>query len=180
VDWDGSPRQQLLAASYAGLHRLEFTQGKWVATQLARGDPRAWPLSGSSEVRLGYLGHERIMVAIEPWHGNQVVVYLPRREEWKRVVIEDKMDNGHALAVGDLNGDGRDEIVSGFRGKGCQLSMYQAVDPSGEHWQKTVLDDGGIAAADCVIEDFNSDGKPDIACIGASTGNIKIYENLSK
>jgi hypothetical protein len=180
VSWDGSARQQLLAASYAGLQRLAFSQGKWNATLLTPGDPRGWPLCGSSEVRLGRLGSQRIMVAIEPWHGNQVVVYLPEGQQWKRVVIEDKMENGHALAVGDLNGDGRDEIVSGFRGKGFQLSIYQAVDSTGEHWQKSVLDDGGIAAADCVIEDFNGDGKPDIAAVGASTGNIKIYENLGK
>jgi hypothetical protein len=95
-------------------------------------------------------------------------------------MIEDRMDNGHALAVGDLDGDGRDEIVCEFRGKGCPLSIYQAVDAKGEHCRKTVLDDGGIAAADCVIEDFTGDGKPDIVCIGASTGNLKLYENLGK
>ena len=180
VSWDGGARQQLLTASYAGLHRLEFTQGKWVSTHLAQGDPRPWPLCGSSEVRLGHLGPKRILVAIEPWHGNQVVVYLPQGEQWRRVVLEDKMDNGHALAVGDVDGDGRDEIICGFRGKGYQLFIYQALDATGERWRKTVLDDGGIAAADCVIEDFNGDGKPDIACIGASTGNVKLYTNLGK
>jgi len=103
------------------------------------------------------------------------VVYLPEGEQWKRVVLEDRMENGHGLAVGDLNGDGRDEIVCGFRGKGYQVSIYQALDSKGERWRKTILDDGGMAAADCVIEDFNGDGKPDIACIGASTGNVKVY-----
>lgn len=137
-------------------------------------------MCGSSEVRLGHLGPQRILAAIEPWHGNQVVVYLPQGEQWKRVVIEDKMDNGHALAMGDLDGDGRDEIVSGFRGKSCQLSIYQAEDTQGEHWRKTVLDNGGIAAADCVIEDFNGDGNPDIACIGASTSNVKLYLSQGK
>ena len=180
VDWDGSGKQQLLAASYAGLDRLELVHGAWRVTHVASGDPRPWPLCGSSEVRLGHLGSTRILVAIEPWHGNQVVVYLPDGEQWKRVVIEDKMENGHGLAVGDLNGDGRDEIVSGFRGKGFQLSIYQATDAKGEHWNKIVLDDGGIAAADCVIEDFDGDGKPDIAAIGASTGNVKLYKNLGK
>ena len=180
VRWDDSARQQLLTASYAGLHRIEFINGKWVATQLAQGDPRPWPLCGSSEVRLGHLGTHRILVAIEPWHGNQLVVYVPVGGSWKRVVIEDRMENGHALAVSDLDGDGRDEIVCGFRGKGCQLSIYQTVDGTGERWRKTVLDDGGIAAADYVIEDFTGDGKPDIVCIGASTGNLKLYENLGK
>jgi len=180
VNWNGDGREQLITASYVGLHRFEFTNGKWGATQIAKGDPRPWPLCGSSEVRLGHVGALRILVAIEPWHGNQVVVYVPHGQEWKRVVLEDKMENGHALAVGDLDGDGRDEIVSGFRGKGYQLSIYQAQDATGERWRKTVLDDGGIAAADAVIEDFDGDGKPDIAAIGASTGNVKLYRNLGR
>jgi len=178
VNWDGSGRQQLLTASYSGLHRFEWIHGQWAATRITAGDPRPWPLCGSSEVRLGHLGTSRFLAAIEPWHGNQVVVYLPEGDQWKRVVIEDQMKNGHALAVGDLNGDGRDEIVSGFRGKGFQLSLYHATDEHGERWQKTVLDDGGIAAADCVIDDFTGNGRPDIVAIGASTGNLKLYENL--
>ena len=180
VSWDGSPRQQLIAASYAGLHRLELKDGQWATTRLSAGDPRPWPLCGSSEVRLGHLGREPILVTIEPWHGNQVVVYVRSGNEWKRNVLEDRMENGHALAVGDLDGDGQDEIVCGFRGKGRQLSIYQSADKVGERWRKTVLDDGGIAAADCVIEDFNGDGHPDIACIGASTGNLKLYFGLGQ
>lgn len=179
VSWEGGPRQQLLAASYAGLQLLELREGRWLATRIAEGDPRPWPLCGSSEVRLGHLRENRFLASIEPWHGNQVVVYLPTGDRWNRVVIEDQMENGHALAVGDLNGDGHDEIVSGFRGKGCRLSIYQAENAHGERWHKTILDDGGMAAADCLIEDFTADGRPDIVCIGASTANVKLYENLS-
>lgn len=180
VSWDGRPRQQLLTASFAGLHRFEFTGGTWVARQISAGDPRPWPLCGSSEVRLGRLGERRFLAAIEPWHGNQVVVYVPEGDRWQRVVIEDRMENGHALAVGDLDGDGREEIVSGFRGKGFQLAIYQAGEPRGKRWRKTVLDDGGIAAADSIIEDFTGDGRPDVVAIGASTGNLKLYENLGR
>jgi hypothetical protein len=180
VSWNEGPRQQLLTACYLGLQRFEWTGGEWVVTQLAKGDPSPYPKCGSSEVRLGHLGTNRFLAAIEPWHGNQVVVYVPEQQQWKRVVIEDKMDNGHALAVGDLDGDGRDEIVCGFRGRGCKLWILQATDARGERWKKTVLDDGGMAAADCVIGDFTGHGKPDIIAIGASSHNLKLYENMGR
>ena len=44
-------------------------------------------------------------------------------------------------------------------------------------WKKSALDDGGIGAAACVVADFNEDGKPDVACIGSATTNLKWYEN---
>jgi hypothetical protein len=178
VRWDRKSREQLLTASFLGLHRFEWKNNRWVSTQISKGDTRACPECGSSEVRLGWIGKKRFLAAIEPWHGNQVAVYLPQGSSWIRTVLEDGMTNGHALAVGDLDGDGKDEIVSGFRGKGFKLYLFKSTDNSGRNWKKTVLDDGGLAAADCKIEDFTGDGKPDIACIGASTGNIKLYENL--
>ncbi len=178
VRWDDSAAQQLLAASFLGLHRLQLVDGQWQTSHLAPGDPRPWPECGSSEVRLGHLGKDRFLAAIEPWHGNQVVVYLPEGDQWTRTVIEDRMQNGHALAVGDLDGDGRDELVAGSRGQGHQLSIYQAADAQAAGWNKTVLDDGGMAGADCLIEDFTGDGRSDIVAIGASTGNVKLYENL--
>jgi hypothetical protein len=105
-----------------------------------------------------------------------VVVYTGEGSKWTRTVLDDTMINGHALAVGDLDADGRDEIVAGFRGKGFRLSVYHA-DAAGK-WTREVIDEGGIAAADCKIDDFNGDRRPDIACSGASTGNIMLFENL--
>jgi hypothetical protein len=35
-----------------------------------------------------------------------------------------------------------------------------------------------MAAAACVLADFNGDRRMDVACIGASTANLKWYENL--
>jgi hypothetical protein len=151
-------------------------EGPWRREALAKGDPRPCPSCGSSEIKTGRLGKTRFLAGIEPWHGNQVVVYLPEGKTWRREVIEDGMVNGHALAVGDLDGDGNDEIVAGFRGQGFKLMVFSA-EEKGRRWTRHILDAAGMAAADCKIADFNNDGRPDIACSGASTGNVKIYFN---
>jgi len=35
-----------------------------------------WPKSGTSDIAVGRLGKERFLATIEPWHGNQVAIYL--------------------------------------------------------------------------------------------------------
>lgn len=139
VHWQGRG-EQLMTADFLGI-RVFLPNGP---VEISTGDPRPCPQCGSSEIKLGHLGKSRFIAAIEPWHGNQVVVYTQAGRQWRRHVLEDAMINGHALAVGDLNGDGRDEIIAGFRGQGCQLYIFTADDPSGEHWTKHILDAGGI------------------------------------
>jgi len=172
------PAEELLTASFSGIRLyIPDAGGSWKGKEIAKGDPRPCPQCGTSEVKIGRLAATRFIAASEPWHGNQVVVYVEKGPDWNRTVLEEGMVNGHALAVGDLNRDGNDEIVAGFRGKGFQLYVFTAEDTSGLRWRRQILDAGTIAAADCKIEDLNGDGRPDIACVGASTGNVKIYES---
>ena len=95
VRWQGRG-EQLMTADFLGI-RVFLPHGP---VEISKGDPRACPQCGSSEIKIGHLGKRRFIAAIEPWHGNQVVVYTEEGRAWKRHVIEDAMVNGHALAVG--------------------------------------------------------------------------------
>jgi hypothetical protein len=149
--------------------------GRWSRTEIAKGDPAAWPKSGSSDVAVGRAGGERYIAAIEPWHGNQVAVYGQKGSAWQRTMIDDSLVDGHTIWTADLNGDGNEEIIAGFRGGSHSVFVYYS--GSGQ-WTKHVLDAGGMAAAACAAADLNSDGRIDVACIGSATANLKWYENL--
>jgi hypothetical protein len=179
LDWDQDGRDEILTASFVGIHLYRRGKdGHWTRTELTKGDPSPWPKSGASDIAVGQLGRRRYLASIEPWHGNQVVVYRHENGIWRRAVIDDTFVNGHTIVTADLNGDGRDEIVAGYRGQGQSVFIYQAEDSEGAHWSRRALDHGGIAAAACAAADLNGDQQPDIACIGSATANLKWYENL--
>jgi hypothetical protein len=178
-DWDGDGRDDILTASFSGIHAYCFGRSRrWRRLEIAKGDPSPWPRSGASDVTVGRLGKRRFLASIEPWHGNQVAVYRQNRGGWVRQVIDDTLVDGHTIAAADLNNDGLDEIVAGYRGAGRSVHIYYAADREGRSWSRTVLDDGGIAAASCAVVDLNADNRPDLACIGSATANLKWYENL--
>ncbi len=178
VDWDGDGHDEILAASFLGISLYKWrADGTWVRTQIAKGDPAPWPKSGASDVAVGRLHGHRFLCSIEPWHGNQVVVYAYSDGTWRRHVIDDSFVDGHAIYAADLNDDGLDEIIAGYRGKGGSVYIYTADDDSGSRWTRHDLDKGGISAASCAVADLNGDGRPDIACIGSATSNLKLYLN---
>jgi hypothetical protein len=183
LDWDGDGRDEILTASFEGVH-LFHSAGRgagltWTRTHLAEGDQQSSPKRGSSEIGVGSVGGRRFLATIEPWHGDHVVVYSQPEPGvlWNRHVIDASFHEGHALACVDLDGDGNDEIVAGFRGAGTSLYVYYAADASGLNWEKQLLD-AEMAASGVAIADINGDGRKDIVAIGSSTGNVKWYENL--
>jgi hypothetical protein len=162
----------ILTAGFEGIFRFHRGKDGWERTEVAKGDPAPWPKSGSSDIALGRIADQRFLAAIEPWHGNQVAVYHP-----KRIVIDDTLADGHTILTADLNADGNDEIVAGFRG--APHSVYVYYFDAGK-WTRVPLDNGGMAAASCASADLDGDGRPDLVCIGTSTANLKWYRNLGR
>jgi hypothetical protein len=176
--WEDGDRESLLVAGFLGVHALRFDGRAWTRSSVANGNPKPWPQSGSSEVAVGHLGRERFLATIEPWHGNEVVVYRKEANVWSRHVVDATLDDGHTLSAGDFDGDGRDELVAGERGGRRSVYLYRATNAEPVTWSKSPLDDGGMAAAGCAVADVNGDRRPDVVCIGTATANLKWYENV--
>ena len=177
--WQDPDRDAIFSASFAGVHVHRFIDGEWIRSRITGGDPAPWPRSGSSEVEIGRLGDRAFVTTIEPWHGDQVVVY---REDgggsWTRQVV-DTVASGHTIVTTDFNRDGRDEIVTSDRGDTRSLYLYAATSPDGAEWSRQVIDDGDMSASGCAVADLDVDSRPDLVCIGGGTSNLKWYENVS-
>ena len=172
LDWDGDGRDEILTASFDGIHLFHYGKdGRWTRTEIARGDPAPWPKSGSSDIAVGRLAGARFLAAIEPWHGNQVAIYQQANSKWERQVIDSSLTDGHTIATADLNGDGLDEVIAGFRGGDRSVYIYYS---AGGKWTREILDKG-MGAAACAVADLDGDGRPDIACIDGT--RLKWYRN---
>lgn len=175
TDWDHDGRDDVLIGSFLGIHLYRFRNGTWLRTAIAKGSPKPWPKSGTSDVAVGHIGKERFLAAIEPWHGNEVVVYRNHDGGWNREVIDDTLLDAHNIECADLDGDGNDEIVVGFRGKPYGLYIYRW---NASKWSREILDQGTVSAAGCAVADLDGSGRPDIVCIGQATHNLKVWRNL--
>jgi hypothetical protein len=173
VEWDRDGRDALLTAGFLGIHLHRYKDGAWHRTRLAAGDPAPWPKSGSSDVVVARANGERILSAIEPWHGNQVAVYREKSGAWHRAVIDTTLEDGHTLTAADLDGDGSDELIAGQRGQGGRLAVYRADQKNA--WERFVVAEKSGPIAGCAVADLNGDRRPDIACIGAA--KLVWYEN---
>lgn len=182
----------VLTASYEGVHRFQRDGETWRKRQVGTGNqdnPKG--TRGASEIKLGRLkGGAEYIATIEPWHGNQVVVYTapPKAGElWQRQVLDDQLRWGHAVWCTDLDGDGSEELVIGVRDhlakKPGQLSgvrIYKALDTTGRRWSRQLLDEGGVAIEDLACGDLDGDGRPDIVAVGRASKNVRVYLNQAK
>lgn len=203
--WGGG----VFTASYEGLNFVtQAEDGKWSVRQIGSGNQQNRAgVRGSSEVRRGKIadGKIQIFATIDPFHGNQVVVYTqPTREGvvqagaanlWPRTVLDESLSGGHAVFCADFDNDGNDEVVAGWRdGPKTGINIYKlarlgkedgaqdAAPLPGEAeytWEKHALDDG-IACEDLFCADLNNDGLIDIAACGRATKNVRIYWNQGK
>lgn len=151
-------------------------------------------VKGGGEIRCGRLADDSFfLTTIEPFHGTQLVLYQTENQSGSdrqtsfptsfpnRLILDNEFNQGHAIAVGDLFGNGEQQIVAGWRSPNAKRKFgvklyYQNDDPT-PNWVSMIVDDNEMACEDLRIGDLNGDGRLDIVAAGRSTHNLKIYWN---
>ena len=86
------------------------------------------------------------------------------------------------LAVADLNGDLRNDLVDSY-GINYTMGAYIALATSPSSWTKQMevpLSNSGAANEFIVAADFNGDRKPDLAIYQAQSGMLQVLENSTQ
>ena len=121
------------------------------------------------------------IATIEPMHGHQLVVY---ENSSGRILLDSNLREGHALAVADFLGTGKEQIAAGWRvpnkdGK-TGIKIYYKNNSRDQRWLSSWIDEDGMACEDLQAADLNNDGKIDIVASGRASHNLKIYWNTVK
>ena len=175
ADWDRRGREGVVTVGFAGAHIDEYSNGAWQRSEIIKGSPDPWPKSGVSDIAVVRLGNQRLLATIEPWHGNEIVVYRMEQGAWARHVIDTDATDVHTIVTADVDGRGNDVIIVGERRGKRSLYLYSARDDNGLEWDKEVLDDGTMPGSGCAVGDLNGDKRVDVTCISGTT--LKWYEN---
>lgn len=189
VQWDNDEAEEILLCGKEGILVLDKAEGKWSGQQLINAEKNPG-FMGAGEVRAGsFNGSRRFITTIEQMHGTNLVVYMPPEggvhKTWKRKVIDSSLNDGHAIACGNISkagAEGKSQIVAGWRGKNAEgkvgIKLYTA-DDNGQEWFSQWIDDNQMACEDLRLADLNGDGRLDIVAAGRATTNVKIYWNES-
>lgn len=185
VQWDRDRAEEILLAAAEGVHLLNCgTDGKWTRTRIVSGDQTAPPNRGCSEIKVGSLPDgRRFLATVEPFHGNQAVVYTQGPGgAWERRVLDNALGEGHGLWCANVDGRKGDEVLVGWRGpdrlsRRVGIAVFSASDAAGARWEKRLIDDNGMACEDLTAGDLDDDGRPEVVASGRATHNLKIYWN---
>ena len=94
------------------------------------------------------------------------------RLQWKKHIISQKLPRGFEAVAGDLDGDGDVDVAATGHGSGI-LAWFENPGDARGRWTRHLLKAGWSNANQVIIDDFNGDGRADIAAV-AERGSLEL------
>jgi hypothetical protein len=110
---------------------------------------------------------------------NQIVVLLGRGDGTFETPMKFSLPNPVALAVGDFNGDGKEDlVVVEYGGTGESAIAILLGDGTGKFRQSSSYP-SGVETTGVAVADFNGDGNQDVA-VANNAGNVMVFFGTGK
>jgi sugar lactone lactonase YvrE len=193
VQWDQrTDAEEILLIGREGAKLISFDGDNVKSEFLAGPQVR---VEGGGEIRTNRLSYPNgnTIATIEPFHGSHLVAYTVADNEGQagrpdkvatRIVLDDQLNQGHALLVVDVLGAGWPQIIAGWREPNragqVGLKIHWQANDARTVWRSAWIDENGIAAEDIQAADLNGDGRNDLVASGRATKNLKIYWNAKE
>jgi hypothetical protein len=115
------------------------------------------------------------IITIEPFHGNQLVVYKKNQNRWERIA-EKEINFGHVVWAGRIMGT--NSIIVGSRGGRKELEILQLVNENNRFNKKnafkSITIDDGVGAAQITV--FTQNNRDYILSANHGANEVALYE----